>query len=202
VGNAGIKPIVEALIKHNNSVTELSLFSCDIGEEGGTSLRSLLSATSPHASPINKLNLNDNQLGNRGALAICEALKTNKVLKTLNLQDNMITDPKVASAFADMLASNQALTEFEYESNEAFTGSASGSAVEAIKSALARNIQADTKRAFRKSLVMINMPKGGIHLHHGSPRKPTPESASEHSDDDEEEDSKKQEKQAESAKSK
>jgi len=166
VGTAGIKVLVEALIKHNSSVTEVSLFSCDIGEEGGASLNALLSST----SPVNKLNLNDNKLSNRGALALCEALKTNKVLKVLNIQDNFITDPKVATTFAEMLTTNTSLTEIEYEGNEGFLSSASESARENIKASLSQNIQADTRRAFRKSLVMLNMPKGGIHLHHSSPR--------------------------------
>jgi len=190
VGSAGIKVLSEALLKHNFSITEVSLFSCDIGEEGGASLASLLSATSPNVSPINKLNLNDNKLSNRGALALCEALKTNKVLKVLHIQDNSITDPKVATAFADMLLTNPCLTEIEYEGNEGFLSSASATARDSIKASLNRNVQADTKRAFRKSLVMLNMPKGGIHLHHSSPRLRAPtESASaeaEKSDDEDE----------------
>jgi len=186
----GIKVLAEALAKHNSSVTEVSLFSCDIGEEGGDAIGSLLSANSPNLSPINKLNLNDNKLSNRGALALCEALKSNKVLKVLNIQDNSITDPKVAIAFADMLSVNMCLTEIEYEGNEGFLNKASASALDAIKSALNRNIQADTKRAFRKSLVMLSMPRGGIHLHHSSPRLRAPteggSAEAEKSDDDEE----------------
>ncbi|KAI8606157.1 hypothetical protein EDD21DRAFT_349318 [Dissophora ornata] len=67
-------------------------------------------------NPLTILNLENNSIGNDGALALSEALKTNTTLTTLNLQRNSI-EKEGALALSEALKTNTTLTTLNLKNN-------------------------------------------------------------------------------------
>ena len=85
---------------------------CKLGVEGAKATAELVSVM----PSLTKIWLAENELGEEGTKAICEALKGNKTVKELNLSGDLangtsnIGGPAGAKHVADMLAGNASLT--------------------------------------------------------------------------------------------
>ncbi|KOO33973.1 protein nlrc3 [Chrysochromulina tobinii] len=121
LGNLNINFFNEIPIKEMraNSLTELDLNGKYVGVEGGMVVAGLI----PVMGGLTKISLANNELGEEGTKAICEALKQNKqnkILKELNLSGFMGTNIGGAAGamhVADMLGVNGALTALDLSSN-------------------------------------------------------------------------------------
>lgn len=92
ISNQGAKALKEALMS-NSSLQELDLSGNQIGNEGGVALAEAL----PFNGTLTGLNLSRNQLQDSAAFAFAEALVgVNRILKTLLLEDNPISDNGMA----------------------------------------------------------------------------------------------------------
>ena len=69
---------------------------------------------------LEKLDISDNELGNKGSEAIAEALRENKVMKDLNISENG-AGPKCAQILADGVIANGALTTIIFGDKHAVT---------------------------------------------------------------------------------
>ena len=116
LGNTKIEVFNEVPIKEMraDSFTELNLEKKRIGVEGGMVVAGLL----PVMASLTSINLGKNDLGVEGTKAICEALKSNKMLKELDLSGQRgigsvrsnIGGPAGAKHVADLLGTNASLT--------------------------------------------------------------------------------------------
>ena len=67
------------ILEKTRSLTELSLFGCNIGEDGACQLARAI----PANSTLKKLNLVQNPLGERGAKELVESLAHNTTIEEL-----------------------------------------------------------------------------------------------------------------------
>ena len=92
-------------LKSNKTLKELELVYCDIGAEGG---KALASALSEGSAVLNKIVLDGNKIKDEGAIALGEALKSNKTLKELALSSCGI-GAEGAKALASALSEGSAV---------------------------------------------------------------------------------------------
>jgi Ran GTPase-activating protein (RanGAP) involved in mRNA processing and transport len=104
-----------------NSLTELDLNGKRVGVEGGMVVAGLI----PVMGGLTKLSLAQNELGEKGTKAICEALEQNKTLKELDISgvgdpygDNNIGGSAGAKHVAKMLGVNGSLTSVDVGWND------------------------------------------------------------------------------------
>uniref|UniRef100_A0A061SAY4 Leucine-rich repeat-containing protein loc400891-like n=1 Tax=Tetraselmis sp. GSL018 TaxID=582737 RepID=A0A061SAY4_9CHLO len=98
--------LVEA-ISGNNSITELDLSRNRIGHEGCKAIAKLLA---PKASEIRHLNLSNNKLLDRDAVALCEVLSNNTTMQELDMSSNLLAE-KAGVAIGGMVQQNVGLKE-------------------------------------------------------------------------------------------
>ncbi|KAF9066772.1 hypothetical protein BDP27DRAFT_1268260 [Rhodocollybia butyracea] len=97
---AGAKHIIE-LIRSRRTVTKLILGHNLLSDDGCVLLFTFLSSSAGRKYPIAEINLNRNNIGNRGLAAIATYLANNTTLHEIFLQDNVFTaDPGTVAHFA------------------------------------------------------------------------------------------------------
>ena len=100
----GFTALAECL-KYNTSLTTLSLYDNEIGNDGAAALAECLKFN----TSLTTLTLFHNKIGNDGAAALAECLKNNTSLTTLDLARNRICNGG-AAALAECLKYNTSLT--------------------------------------------------------------------------------------------
>jgi hypothetical protein len=99
LGDAACHAFAKALRTNCHAFRELNLHANPLLCAGATALSLSLSSNRPH---VLRVNLQRCEIGDEGACAIGEALRTNSTITSLNLQRNVIAD-KGASAIARAL---------------------------------------------------------------------------------------------------
>lgn len=106
IGSQGAGYIVEALTS-NRALAHLWLSRCQLGDAGAEAVAAALSNT--RMRRLEALDLWGNGFGPTGGIAIATALRTNRMLRTLELRDNEKMGDEVARAFAETMSKNAAL---------------------------------------------------------------------------------------------
>ncbi|XP_022814418.1 NLR family CARD domain-containing protein 3-like [Spodoptera litura] len=101
----------EVLLASPNSLRYLSLARCDLDDEDTARLATHLQYPRPAASSLAVLLLVANRVGDAGAAALADALRSNRTLRCLNLSGNVISDVGAISIF-------ETLTEFPLTADE------------------------------------------------------------------------------------
>ena len=115
LGNAGVKALVEALLKRLDSpdvpplpARNMDLFANFIGVTGAEWLASAMSKGALPALQI--VSLHSNKLGDEGVEKLAPALRALKTLKALTLASNEISDTGVAHLVVDLNAQKKELS--------------------------------------------------------------------------------------------
>eukprot|EP01134_Creolimax_fragrantissima_P001680 CFRG1680T1 len=100
-GLQGLERISSGLLK-NTSICTLDLENKGLGDDGAECLASII--TDSTNLKIENLKLGRNDIGDTGLIAICNALKHNETLKTLDLHVNSFGSTKAMSSLGTYLA--------------------------------------------------------------------------------------------------
>ena len=125
VGDEGAVALSEALLQ-NGSLTDLRLASNLVTDEGCSQLARALAK--PHGGfeggvlvdALRVLDLGDNKILNPGALALADALRSNRSLEVLCVRSNQISSLGCA-AFAEVLRENATLVDLDLDMNQITT---------------------------------------------------------------------------------
>ncbi|GMH77534.1 hypothetical protein TL16_g07442 [Triparma laevis f. inornata] len=102
--------VVDSIVKARNSqkivVSSISLLNHAIKDEGASKLSQLIKG--PNGVGVEVLNLHGNDIGSVGCAAICEAMKSNEIVKELRLSENPI-GRNGGYALAEMMEINGSL---------------------------------------------------------------------------------------------
>lgn len=96
------KEFLEGLAK-STSLRRIVLINCSLGDEDAQKMAKAL-----EDSPVTTLDLSGNKIGKIGGEAIAEMLKTNKALREINLENNLL-DPAMGKVFYRALRENASL---------------------------------------------------------------------------------------------
>ena len=88
VGNAGMAAICE-MLKTNDDIKELHMRYCGLGASGTQILANALKAN----SSVEVVVIIGNQIGDEGARALCDVLPHTVALRSISLQDNLVSPP-------------------------------------------------------------------------------------------------------------
>ncbi|KAF9110697.1 hypothetical protein BGX30_007888, partial [Mortierella sp. GBA39] len=100
-------PSIESISRNKHLIRHLTItdYACEKLSTTQDKVVSIIVAN----STLFTLNLDDNKIGDNGAVALSEALKTNSTMTTLNLRHNRIED-NGAVALSEALKTNSTLT--------------------------------------------------------------------------------------------
>ena len=112
IGVEGAAALVE-LLRTNHTLVNLDLWQCDIDSDVACQLASVVLCTN---DTLQKLNLDNNPIGVKGATAFAEMLRTNCTIVSLWLSDCDITSD-VACQLASALCANDTLQDLSLRDN-------------------------------------------------------------------------------------
>lgn len=113
IGTKGVEYIAKGL-HFNTNLKHLSLSHCGIDEHGGVFVAKIMKNK---ASALKSLNLEHNELREKGIWNICDGITDNRVITTLNLAYNNFKFESVVDILTKAIASNPILTNIDLDGN-------------------------------------------------------------------------------------
>mmetsp|Transcript_15596 Transcript_15596/g.49752 ORF Transcript_15596/g.49752 Transcript_15596/m.49752 type:complete len:351 (+) Transcript_15596:246-1298(+) len=114
IGTAGLRALTEGLCT-NVTLRRLSLAYCEIDAEAGRAVKNLLLT---YNSALEELNLKGNRLSGKALLGFARALGKNAMLKSLDLSNNDIgPDKEALQALCEALKVNKTLLQLKLQEN-------------------------------------------------------------------------------------
>jgi len=114
-GSAGIEKLSLGL-SQNESLRQLSLRYCGIGEDGGQYVAHILMF---YRNVLEKLELDGNYLQDKGIVDVFNGARRTKNLRELKVFDNKFTDtPDVIKAIRDLFAGNTNIVDYDLSGNQ------------------------------------------------------------------------------------